>query len=409
MTSQLSTAPDLTAASVMTDPYPAYNWLREHDPVHWSTELGAWVLSRYTDVRVGFRDAALSSDRVSPVYARREQRDGDVSHRNVQEILSRWIVFTDPPAHTRLRKLVEYAFRPRAVARMDGIVRELALSLSRELEGEEEFDFIARFANPLPVKVIAGMLDVPAEYHEDMAAWSDEIVMLLFGAPSVGDREDRAARGLDAFAELILLLISERRKKPGADLISDLLAAQERGDQLSEMEIVSTCVLLLFAGHETTRNLLANGLKLLLTHPEQWALLKQNPTLSTSATEEILRFEGPIKAMWRLSVAATNYQDVTIEAGKRVLLLQGAANRDPRRFVEPDKFDIQRSENRHVAFGYSLHYCLGAAVARLEGSLGFRAIAEHFGDLELATHHFDYQPVVISRTLTSLPVRRSVF
>ena len=399
-------APDLTSHEVMADPYPAYNWLRENDPVHWSPELAAWVISRYADVRAAFKDAALSSDRVSPVYERRQERDGDVGHQLVQDILSRWIVFMDPPAHTRLRKLVEYAFRPRAVARMDGIVREMARELGRELDGAEEFDFIERFANPLPVRVIAGMLDVPSEYHEQMAVWSDEIVMLLFGAPSVSDREERAARGLDQFAQLIRNLIAERRKKPGKDLISDLLAAQERGDQLSEQEIVATCVLLLFAGHETTRNLLANGVKLLLTHPQQWHQLRADATLATGATEEVLRIEGPIKAMWRLSAEATTYQDVTIDAGQRVLLLQAAANRDPRRFDEPDSFDIRRTENRHVGFGYSLHYCLGAAVARLEGTLGFQAVAEHLSDLELATDQFEYQPVVISRTLTTLPVRR---
>ncbi|MEM7408428.1 MAG: cytochrome P450 [Pseudomonadota bacterium] len=398
--------PDLASPAQSRDPYPAYNWLRENDPAHWSPQLGAWVLSRYDDVRAAFRDQALSSDRVSPVLNRRRERDDTSVYPIVDEVLSRWIVFTDPPAHSRLRKLVEYAFRPRAVQRMEGIVQTLTDELMKELEDAAEFDFIEQFANPLPVRVIAGMLDVPREFHDDMARWSDEIVMLLFGAPSVGDRQDRAARGLDAFATLVRDLIEQRRDAPGEDLISDLIVAREHETELTEEEIVATCVLLLFAGHETTRNLLANGVKLFLEHPSQLNLLLEDSERAAGAVEEVLRFEGPIKAMWRLGAESTTYQGREIAPGERVLLLQAAANRDPRRFELPDEFDILRSPNRHVAFGYSIHYCLGAAVARLEGTLGFRALAPYLPRLEIASTELDYQPFVISRTLCELPLIR---
>jgi cytochrome P450 len=406
MNSALDSMPDLASNAEALDPYPTYNRLRESDPAHWNTHLGTWVLSRYDDVRAAFRDPNLSSDRVTPVLRRRKQRDGEAGRAVVDEILSRWIVFTDPPAHARLRKLVEYAFRPRAVARMESIVQTFTDELVTDLRGAERFDFIGKFANPLPVRVIAGMLNVPREHHDEIAQWSEEIVMLLFGAVTVGDRAERAAKGLESFAELVRKLIGERRLHPGEDLISDLIAAEERGDALSEHEIVATCVLLLFAGHETTRNLLANGIKLFLEHRDQWDKLKAHPDLAESAVEEILRYEGPIKAMWRLASDATTYQGKTIGVGQRVLLLQSAANRDPRRFADPESFDIERSPNRHVAFGYSIHYCLGAAIARLEGTLGLRAIAENFPDLSLDADALEYHPFVISRSLRALPLRR---
>lgn len=412
---------DLLSEEAVRDPYPQYIWLREYAPVHWNARLGAWVLTEYDDVRAAFRDARLSSDRVSPVYAKRRERDEDATATRVGAILSRWIVFNDPPAHTRLRKLVEYAFRPRAVERMDAIVQDIVdeyvdvvvapgappdeAAATRE---SKHFDFVSAFAEPLPVRVIASMLDVPTEYHAPMARWSDEIVTLVFGARGVADREQRAAEGLEAFASLVETLLAERRAHPGEDLISDLVSAQERGDTLSDDEIIATCVLLLFAGHETTRNLLANGLKVMLEDGEAWAALCQAPDRAPDAVEEVLRFDGPIKSMWRLAAEPAVYQKVEMAPGDRVLLIQSAANRDAKRFNNPEKFLLERPANRHVAFGYAIHYCLGAAIARLEGTLAFKALAERVPSIKLATQHFDYEPFIVSRTVKSLPVNVSV-
>lgn len=405
---------DLLSPEAVRDPYPQYIWLREHAPVHWNERLGAWVLTHYDDVRAAFRDMRLSSDRVSPVYAKRRQRDEDATAARVGAILSRWIVFNDPPAHTRLRKLVEYAFRPRAVQRMDTIVQNIVdeyvdVVLAEDAVtvtagGSRPFDFVSLFAEPLPIRVIAGMLDVPSEYHASMARWSDEIVALVFGARGVADREQRAAEGLQAFAGLVERLLVERRAHPGEDLISDLICAQERGDTLSDDEIIATCVLLLFAGHETTRNLLANGLKVMLEDGDAWAALCQAPDRANDAVEEVLRFDGPIKSMWRLAGEPAAYQEVEIAPGERVLLVQSAANRDAKRFENPEKFLLERPANRHVAFGYAIHYCLGAAIARLEGTLAFKALAERVPSIQLATHQFDYEPFIVSRTVKSLPV-----
>jgi cytochrome P450 len=403
-----STDIDLLAPALVAEPNTALNALRETAAVVWSDRLGAWLVTRYDEVRAGFKAPQLSSDRITPVYARRLAREGGERHRNVYEVLSRFIVFTDPPQHTRLRKLLEYAFRPRAIARMDGIVSGLVDELVASIATRDKFDFLHDFADPLPVRVIASMFGVPREHHEDMREWSQQIVSLLFGALDVPDREERAREGLAAFTSLIADIVERRRRDPGDDLISDLIAAQDADDTLTTDEIVATCVLLLFAGHETTRNLLANGMKALLDQPEQWQRLVADPSLADSAVEEILRYDGPIKAMWRHASEPLALGGQSIEAGERVLLLNAAANRDPRRFDNPNEFDIRRTPNYHVGFGYSIHYCMGAAIARLEGRLALAALARSLPSIARATDtnvdELRYEPFIVTRALKSLPL-----
>ena len=236
--------------------------------------------------------------------------------------------------------------------------------------------------------------------------WSEDILTLVFGGGMHSpDRHERAERSLREFSEFLRGVIAERRVRPGEDLISDLVAAEERGEVLEEEEIVATCVLLLFAGHETTRNLLASGLKAILEHDAARAALVSDPARMPDAVEEILRFDGPTKAMWRQVVEPVEYGGQRIEPGERLLLVQASANRDPRRFEAPDAFDVTRRSNRHVGFGYSIHYCLGAAIARLEGALGLGAILERFPDASLATDNFEWDPLILSRSLKRLPVR----
>ena len=395
----------LLAEHAVADPYSHFAGLREAAPLHRDERLGAWLVLRYDDVRAAFRDSRLSADRVSPYFERR-RRDGVAeSERATFEVLTRWIVFTDPPRHTRLRKLVDYAFRPRAVERMRGWIASLVDELVDEVGDEREFDFMERFASPLPVRVICDLFGVPRESRSDLTRWSEDILTLVFGAMHSADRHERAERSLHEFSEFLRAVIAERRVRPGEDLISDLVAAEERGDVLEEEEIVATCVLLLFAGHETTRNLLANGLKAILEHGGARDALVSDPSAMPDAVEEILRFDGPIKAMWRQAVEPVEYGGQRIEPGERVLLVQASANRDPRRFEAPETFDIARPSNRHVGFGYSIHYCLGAAIARLEGALGLGAILKRFPRASLATDTFEWDALILSRSLKRLPIR----
>ena len=396
---------ELLADHAVADPYAHFACLREAAPLHRDERLGAWLVLRYDDVRAAFRDSRLSADRVSPYFERRRMRAVAESERATFEVLTRWIVFTDPPRHTRLRKLVDYAFRPRAVERMRGWIASLVDELVEELGDERELDFMEHFASPLPVRVICDLFGVPHENRSDLTRWSEDILTLVFGAMHSVDRHERAERSLREFSEFLRGVIAERRVCPGEDLISDLVRAEERGDVLEEEEIVATCVLLLFAGHETTRNLLANGLKAILERGPAREALVSDPARMPDAVEEVLRFDGPTKAMWRQVVAPVEYGGQRIEPGERVLLVQASANRDPRRFDHPETFDIARASNRHVGFGYSIHYCLGAAIARLEGALGLGAFLERFPDVSLATDAFEWEPLVLSRSLKRLPLR----
>jgi len=279
-------------------PYSYLAGLREAAPLHHDEQLGGWLLLRYDDVRAAFRDSRLSADRITPYFERLRARGAAERERTTFEVLTRWIVFTDPPRHTRLRKLVEYAFRPRAVERMRGWIASLVDELVEDLGEEREFDFVDRFASPLPVRVICDLFGVSPESRNDLTRWSEDILVLVFGAMHSADRHERAERSLREFSEFLCGVIAERRVHPGDDLISDLVAAEERGDVLDEEEIVATCVLLLFAGHETTRNLLANGLKAILEHGPARAALAADPSRMPATVEEILRFDGPTKAMW---------------------------------------------------------------------------------------------------------------
>ena len=396
---------EMLSGHAVADPYSHFACLREAAPLYRDERLGAWLVLRYDDVRAAFRDSRLSADRVSPYFERRRAHGAVERERATFDVLTRWIVFTDPPRHTRLRKLVDYAFRPRAVERMRGWIASLVDDLVDELGTEREFDFIERFASPLPVRVICDLFGVPHERRSELTRWSEDILTLVFGGMHSVDRHERAERSLRGFSEFLRGVIAERRVRPGEDLISDLVAAEERGDVLEEEEIVATCVLLLFAGHETTRNLLASGLKAILEHGSARAALASDPSRMPDAVEEILRFDGPTKAMWRQVVEPVKYGGQRIEPGERVLLVQASANRDPRRFEDAETFDIARTSNRHVGFGYSIHYCLGAAIARLEGALGLGAFLERFPHASLAADTFEWDPLILSRSLKRLPVR----
>lgn len=396
---------ELLSDHAVADPYSHFACLREAASLYRDERLGAWLVLRYDDVRAAFRDTRLSADRVSPYFQRRRAHGAVERERATFDVLTRWIVFTDPPRHTRLRKLVDYAFRPRAVERMRGWIASLVDELVEELGDEREFDFMERFANPLPVRVIGDLFGVPHENRSDLTRWSEDILTLVFGAMHSADRHERAERSLREFSGFLRGVIAERRTHPGEDLVSDLVAAEERGDVLEEEEIVATCVLLLFAGHETTRNLLANGLKAILEHDAARTALASDPSGMPGAVEEVLRFDGPTKAMWRQVVEPVEYGGQRIEPGERVLLVQASANRDPRRFEAPETFDVARGANRHVGFGYSIHYCLGAAIARLEGSIGLGAFLKRFPRASLATDNFEWHPLILSRSLKQLPIR----
>lgn len=396
---------NLLSPEVVLDPYTYFGALRESEPVYWNEQLGGWILTRYDDVMAAFRDDRLSADRISPYYQRELQKPGGEKHRLTYDVLSRWMVFVDPPDHTRLRKLVDWAFRPRVVENLRPGIQSVIDELIAGLKGKRSFDFVEEFAYPLPVIIISDMFGVPASERDRIRAWSDDIMALVFGAFDQGDRHERARNAFSEFSDYLAELIEQRRTHPGGeDLISMLVEAGDRDDALTDREIIATAILALFGGHETTTNLLANGLKNLLVHPEQLARLRGNWDLLPTCIEEILRFDGPSKAMWRVALEPVEYGGRRIGKGDRLFLAQTAANRDPRVFDRPDEFDITRPKSRHCGFGYAAHYCIGAPIARMEGAMALRSFLEAFPQPELRQDAFDYQPTVLNRALKSLHI-----
>jgi cytochrome P450 len=390
------------------DPYPYLAALRERDPVHWSESHRAWVLTRYEDVVSAFGDRRMSSDRVRPLLdampAARRAEAGPVL-----ELIQDWMVVSDPPAHTRLRRLVASAFSPKRIAASEARIRALVDELIDEfIEGGYE-DFVPHFSFPLPATVIAELIGAPAADRERFRSWSQDLAMIAFGGGGE-DRSDRHAVAMQGLAEMTAYFgerIDYATSHPGEDMISGLLEGDGEGNRLSRHEMEAMCALMLFAGHETTMNLL-NGMVLHITrHPDQLQIITDDPSQVGGAVEEVLRYDGPIKVLHRWVVEDVELRDTTIRAGDRVFLVLSAANRDEARFPEPDRLDITRSPNRHIGFGRGVHTCIGAQLTRIEGRVAFARLLERLPGLSVPEQPLEYVPSIAARALVGLRVEHS--
>jgi len=319
--------------------------------------------------------------------------------------LTLWAVFKDPPDHTRLRGLMNRAFTPRAVEALRPNIERIVDDLIDAIVERGSADLIADFAYPLPASVIMDMLGVPRSDLGVMKVWSDDIALFVGIARATPDKYAKAQAGTREMAAYFRRLVAERRKAPREDMISALIAAEEQAQHLTEDEIVASCILLLFAGHETTANLIGNGVLAFLRHPAELAKLRARPELATGAVEECLRYDGPSGALARVVAVGHEMGGQQLKAGERVYAWMNAANRDPRRFSDPDRFDIERPDNRHLTFGHGAHFCLGAPLARLEAQIAFPRLFERLQGLELTTDKFDWMDSLILRGVKKLPVR----
>ncbi|HWC02904.1 MAG TPA: cytochrome P450 [Methylomirabilota bacterium] len=397
------TAYDPRRPEVVADPYPALGRLREEEPVHWSEVLGGWVLTRYADVRAALADPRLSADRITPFLARRTLTASDAVQALLRQV-GLWVVFTDPPTHTRLRSVLGRVLTTRAIELRRPRVEAIVRGLLDRAAAAGEMDLIRDFAYPLPVTVIGDLLGVPSGDHEQLKAWSDELATFVGSSLTAPDKYERAARGVAEMHEYFARVVARRRAAPADDLVTALLAAEERGDGLREGELVASCVLLLFAGHETTTNLIGNGALALLRHPAEARAWREDPALTAPAVEELLRYDGPTPAMVRVAREDLQADDRTIRRGDRLFLMISAANRDPRQFAEPDRLDLRRADNRHLTFGHGIHFCLGAPLARLEGQVALPALLSRFPALALRTDAPEWLDSLIFRGMQSLPV-----
>ncbi|WP_308257785.1 cytochrome P450 [Pseudonocardia lacus] len=399
---------DLLDPRAVADPYPLLAALREHDPVHWSARYRSWFVTRFDDVSAALRDPRFSSDRISPYRrARLDGPDADPALRAAFGVLEDWMVFKDPPDHTRLRKLLSRAFTPRAVERTRPRVVELTDELLDAVlrRATGRVDLIRDFAYPLTASVTAELLGVPRADQDRFKDWSDRITGLVFGGLTDAGRHAAGAAGMAELTDYLGRLVEQHEREPADDLLSALISARDDRDSLSHDEVIATGVLLLFAGHETTTNLIGSGVLALLRHPAQRALLDADPGLLGGAVEEVLRFDGPAKTVARLMAEDVELGGRRLLRGQRVFLCPSAANRDPAVFAEPDAFDITRRNGRQLGFGVGLHYCLGAPLARLEASIAIPRVLERLPGLRFRDEAPHWAPVLLSRGLERLPLR----
>ena len=390
---------------IMADPYPAFAEMRERTPVWWSPVLRGWVLTRYRDVRAALFDTRLSADRITPFMeslppARRVALSG------LERILTRWAVFVDPPAHTRLRGLMNKAFTPRAIERLQPRIAAIVERLIDAVAPRGRMDLIADFAYPLPATVIAGMLGVPEADVERFKDWSDNLAAFVGGAQATPTKYERAAYGLAEMDAYFRSIVRDRRQAPPQDdVIGGLIAAEEDGRALSEDELVATAVLILFAGHETTANLIGNGMLALLKHPVELERLRAHPDLGESAVEELLRYDSPAASVTRVAKQAVEFGGRRIAAGDRLFLMINAAHRDPEQFPDADRLDLGRADNRHIAFGYGPHYCIGAPLARLEGRIAFERLLARLAEITLEPGALEWSDNLVLRGVRAIPLR----
>ncbi len=381
------------------NPYPFYEQLREKDPVH-ESPLGFRVLSRYDDVVMALRDPRFGRDGFETLLAAQYGPEG------AEGRLPRSMLMHDPPDHTRLRTLVSKAFTPRVIEGMRPHIQAIVDRLLDQVRDGQGMDVIADLAYPLPVTVICEMLGVPLDDHVAIRSWSSDIARSLdsiglLADPDVMARGDKARRAL---TEYFRGLLPERRQRPREDLLSQLIAVEERGDRLNESELLSMCLLLFIAGHETTVNLIGNGVLALLRHPDELKKLRNQPGLIPLAIEELLRYDSPVQWTARITNTDLEVRGSRIPNGAMVVAAIGAANRDPSQFRDPDRLDIAREGNRHVAFGFGIHFCLGAPLARVEGQIALGTLLRRMPDLALQTATPEWRDSSALRGLKTLPV-----
>jgi len=393
------------APAFLADPFPIYRRLRAEDPVHWSPRLKSWVLTRYDDVRQVLLDREVSSDRMRPFFAAlpgpEAARIGDI-----MRYLSTWMVFRDPPEHTRLRRLTSKVFNLQSMNAMRPSVEALIEWLFERVGDRKQIDFIADFAGPLPALVIMAMLGVPKEELAKVKRMSDDMALFIGSSRMSPEKYDIAERATQEMAGFFRELIQARRRQPEADLLSQLVALDDNGDRLTEDELVATCILLLFAGHETTTNHIANAMLALLKFPDQMAALRADPELSARAVEELLRYDGPSGAQVRVVKVEQELRGKRLKPGDRVFLMLNAANRDPEAYEEPERLLLARGGPAHLTFGFGMHICLGFPLARLEGQIAVPAVLRHWQRIELAApvERIEWLNSMVFRGMASLPL-----
>jgi cytochrome P450 len=385
---------------VLADPYPLYRRLRTEDPVHWDPYLHAWVVTRYAEVvEVLHRFSAKRTPTPEKLAALGMEQLAPIARVMVHQML-----FLDPPQHSRVRGLAAVAFTPRRVERLRDHIAEIADSLLDAVSSRGGMEVMEDLANPLPAIVTAEMLGVPIDDHRRLKDWSQDFAEMLGNFQHNPGRAAKVARSLEEMTAYFQEAVRRQATHPTEGLVNALTVAEVDGDRLTEDEVVANIIVTLVGGQETTTNLIGNGLLTLLRHPEEMERLRRDPALVPEAVEELLRYESPSQHTARLAPDDLELGGQLIKRGQAVIAVMGAANRDPDRFRDPDRLDLGREDNRHLAFGWAGHFCFGAPLARIEGQIAFSALLRRLPDLRLEPGPITWRSNLGLRGLTALPV-----
>jgi cytochrome P450 len=386
---------------VLANPYPLYHRLRTEDPVHWDPFLHAWIVTRYKDViHVLHHYSAARTPTPEQLTAM-----GLAALSPIAQVMVRQMLFLDPPDHARMRSLAAQAFAPARIEVLRAHIRDITNRLLDEVQSGGRMDVIADLAEPLPCIVTAEMLGVPVEDYQQLKLWSQDFAEMLGNFQHNPDRVPRILKSVQEMVAYFRSAIAEQRLKPRGGLVSSLMNAEIKGDRLSEEEVIANCIVTMVGGQETTTNLIGNGVLSLLRAPDELEKLRSDLSLVPSAVEELLRYESPSQHTARLAPEDTILGGRRIQKRQAVIAVMGAANRDPERFADPDRLDIIRSDNRHVAFGWAAHFCFGAALARVEGQVAFELMLRRFSNWTLEPEPLVWRTNLGLRGLTKLPIR----
>jgi pimeloyl-[acyl-carrier protein] synthase len=406
-TAQLPTSADevlslyqLLDPEVLANPYPLFHRLRSQDPVHWDPFLHAWIVTRYKDVVTVLHH--YSAER-TPTPEQLTAM-GLESLNPIAQVMVKQMLFLDPPSHTRMRSLAAHAFTPARVEVLRGHIRDITNSLLDKVLATGRMDVIGDLAEPLPCIVTAEMLGVPVADHQQLKLWSQDFAEMLGNFQHNAERAPRILKSVQEMTDYFRSAMREQRLCPRAGLISSLMNAEIEGDRLSEEEVIANCIVTMVGGQETTTNLIGNGVLSLLRNPEQLEKLRTDLSLIPSAVEELLRYESPSQHTARLAPEDTVLGEKRIRKRQAVIAVMAAGNRDPERFPDPDRLDITRTDNRHLAFGWAAHFCFGAALARIEGQTAFELMLRRLPNWTLGPKPLTWRTNLGLRGLTALPI-----
>ncbi|MFL5806705.1 MAG: cytochrome P450 [Roseiflexaceae bacterium] len=396
----------LLSPAAEADPYPVYQQMRAAAPVYRSPIFNGWMLTHYADVKAFLQDPRVAAGSLDTGVLATLPEELQDKWTAIFQFLSLWVIGLNPPEHRRLRHLMNAGFKPRLVENLRARIQTITDELIDAVQAAGQIEAIGDFGYPLPAMVIGELLGMPASGRPLLRAWSQTIATFL----STGIQGDHAVikmmhQTLGEVSDYLREIIAARRRAPQDDLISGLIAAEEQGSVLNEAELVASCVMLLFAGHETTMNLIGNGLVALLRHPDQYEQLVADPGLTPNAVEEFLRYDGPVQVVWRAAAEDITIGEQQIRAGERIIPCLGAANRDPAQFPDPDRLDIRRANaGSNITFGHGIHYCLGAPLARLEAQIAFATLLRRLPGLRPTDEAVVWRGLLSVRGVQALPL-----